>query len=194
MSNKSRRQSDTELALLAQKGDTSAFEDIYDRHASGVARALASFAGPDQDLLDDLTQDVFLRVIKSLASYVPTHPFSHWLYTIALNVGRNYARKQSRVIPVNPSEFDSMPDTGGETTDWSEEVMAQTLTRLVAGLPLQMREVVSLRIGSDMSYGEVAEMLGIPEGTARSRMHNAVKILRDRSGITSSRRRKENER
>ncbi|MCK5407275.1 MAG: hypothetical protein KAJ37_07470, partial [Candidatus Krumholzibacteria bacterium] len=71
---------------------------------------------------------------------------------------------------------------------------AQTLTRLVAGLPMQMREVVSLRIGSDMSYGEIAEMLGIPEGTARSRMHNAVKILRDRSGITSSRRRKENER
>ncbi|MCK5619571.1 MAG: hypothetical protein KAJ17_09225, partial [Candidatus Krumholzibacteria bacterium] len=48
--------------------------------------------------------------------------------------------------------------------------------------------------GSDMSYGEVAEMLGIPEGTARSRMHNAVKILRDRSGITRGMRRKENER
>jgi RNA polymerase sigma-70 factor (ECF subfamily) len=194
MINASSRRSDTQLALLAQKGDVFAFEEIYDRHCSGVARSLASFAGPDQDLLDDLTQDVFLRVIKSLESYAPTHPFSHWLYTIALNVGRNHSRTQSRVIPVNPSEFDNIQYTPDHTADWSEEIMAQTLTRLVACLPFQMREVVSLRVGSDMSYGEIAEVLGIPEGTARSRMHNAIKVLRDRSGITRGMRRKENER
>jgi RNA polymerase sigma-70 factor (ECF subfamily) len=194
MSDKKKGLDDSELVVLAREGDGSAFEEIYDRHCTGIARALASFAGPDQDLLDDLTQEVFLRVIKSLASYVPTHPFSHWLYTIALNVGRNFARTQSRVIPVNPSEFDRTPDGPNETTDWSEEIMAKTLTRLVTGLPIQMREVVSLRVGSDMSYGEIAEVLGIPEGTARSRMHNAIKVLRDRSGISREMRRKESER
>ncbi len=185
---------DTELIVIAQKGDISAFEEIYDRHAPGVARALASFAGPDRDLLDDLTQDVFLRVIKGLASYIPSHPFSHWLYTIALNIGRNYARKQSRIVPVNPFEFDTVSYAQDEGTAWSEEKMAKTLTRLVAGLPIQMREVVSLRIGSEMSYGEIAEVLGIPEGTARSRMHNAIQILREKYGIINGKRRKENER
>ena len=193
MSDKKQGLDDSELVVLARGGDGSAFEEIYDRHCSGVARALSSFAGPDQDLLDDLTQDVFLRVIKSLASYVPSHPFSHWLYTIALNVGRNYARAQSRVIPVNPLEFDSIPDSPEENKEWSEDVIVRTLTRLVAGLPLQMREVVSLRVGSDMSYGEIAEVLGIPEGTARSRMHNAIKALKDRAGTTRGMRRKENE-
>lgn len=185
---------DTELALLAQKGDASAFEEIYDRHCSGVVRTLASFVGPDQDLLDDLTQDVFLRVVKSLGSYVPTHPFAHWLYTIALNVGRNHVRSQSRVVPVNPSAFDGIEDESHQTTDWSDDIAANTLMGLVTALPVRMREVVSLRVGSEMSYGDIAEVLGIPEGTARSRMHNAIEMLRERAGLNRAMRRKKSER
>ena len=188
------RLDDSDLVMLAQKGDAMAFEAIYDRHSPGVARALGSFAGPDRDLLDDLTQDVFLKVVNGLASYSPTHPFSHWLFTIALNVGRNHARRQSKVNPVNPSELDDFAGEDAHTIDWSEEIMAKTLTRMVAGLPVQMREVVSLRVGSDMSYGEIAEILGIPVGTARSRMHNAIKTLREKAGITRGNRRIENER
>jgi RNA polymerase sigma-70 factor (ECF subfamily) len=188
--------SDAELVALAQDGDADAFEAIYDRHAPGVARALASFAGPDRDLLDDLTQDVFFRVIKGLRSYTPSHPFTHWLFTIALNVGRNHARRHSKVIPVNPVELEGAVDERDSSTGWSEEVVARTLMKLVARLPVQMREVVSLRIGSEMSYGDIAELLGIPEGTARSRMHNAVRVLRDQSGLarlTGRKRRNENE-
>ena len=166
---------DAELVLLAQEGSAAAFEAIYDRHAGGVARALASFAGPDRDLLDDLVQEVFLRVVRGLPSYAPSHPFPHWLYTIALNVGRNHARRRSNVVPVRPAELEDMAG-GGEPAD---ETAPVTLTRLVSKLPVAMREVVSLRAGADMSYGEIAEVLGIPEGTARSRMHNAVCILRD---------------
>jgi len=183
--------SDEELVILAQGGDVAAFEEIYDRHSPGVARALASFAGPDHDLLDDLTQDVFFRVIKGLEGYRPSHPFTHWVYTIALNLGRNHARRQSKVIPVNPSEFDDIraePEPGSE---WSDDIIARTLTRLASCLPDDMREVVSLRAGSEMSYGEIAEVLGIPEGTARSRMYNAVRILKARLGTPRRQRRKE---
>jgi RNA polymerase sigma-70 factor (ECF subfamily) len=170
--------SDTELAALAKKGDAAAFEEIYDRHAPGVTRALASFAGPDQDLLDDLAQDVFLRVIEGLPSYVPSRPFSHWLYTIALNVGRNHARRSSRVIPVDPLDLEAIAPLQEDASNGSDGIIGKRLMRLVSRLPVQMQEVVSLRIGSGMSYGEIAEMLGIPEGTARSRMFNAVAILR----------------
>ena len=180
--------SDTELALLAKDGDSSAFEEIYDRHASGIARVLASYAGPDRDILDDLTQEVFFRVIDSLTSYVPSHPFPHWLYTIALNVGRNHIRRRSKVISVDPRELDSISSDQDRIGDWSEEIIEVTLIRLVTHLPDHMREVVSLRIGSGMPYGEIAEVLGIPEGTARSRMHHAVRILREKVGILISRR------
>ena len=64
-------------------------------------------------------------------------------------------------------------------------------TLLASRLPDGMREVVSLRAGSGMSYGEIAELLGIPEGTARSRMYNAVRILQTRLGISRRQKRKE---
>ena len=169
---------DNELAILAQTGDVSAFEEIYDRHVSGIARALASFVGPDRDALDDLTQEVFFRVIDGMGSYVPRHPFSHWLYTIALNVGRNHARQQSKLVVLDPSEFDDISKGRGEAVTWPNELIEVTLMRLAARLPDPMREVVSLRVGSGMSYGEIAEVLGVPEGTARRRMHDAVAILR----------------
>lgn len=193
MSNDLKKLSDTELALRAQRGNASAFEEIYARHAGGVAKALATFAGPDRDLLDDLTQDVFFRVIKGLASFTPSHPFPHWLYTITLNVGRNHARRQNKVIPVNPAELDDIPHIRAPDSDWSDDVIARTLTDLTSRLPVEMREVISLRVGSEMSYGEIAEVLGIPEGTAKSRMFNAVKVLRSKLRIGNPKRSLNNE-
>lgn len=175
--------SDADLASLAKEGDVSAFEAIYDRHAAGVARALATYAGPDRDILDDLTQEVFFRVIDRIGSYVPSHPFAHWLYTIALNVGRNHVRQGSKLVLLEPNEFDGMPGKNHRSADWSEEILEIRLMRLAVQLPDRLREVVSLRIGSGMSHGEIAEILGIPEGTARSRMYNALGILRRRLGI-----------
>jgi RNA polymerase sigma-70 factor (ECF subfamily) len=184
--NRLKRLSDTELALRAKEGAVSAFEEIYNRHASGIAKVLASYAGPDRDVLDDLTQDVFYRAIDGIASYVPSHPFTHWLYTIALNVGRNHVRRQSKVVVLDPNDFDSIAGNDGGTADWSEEIIEVTLIQLITHLPNHVREVISLRIGSDLSYGEIAEVLGIPEGTARSRMHTAVTTLRGKLGVKNS--------
>jgi RNA polymerase sigma-70 factor (ECF subfamily) len=183
--------SDAELVVLAQEGDVSAFEAIYDRHATGVSRALASFAGPDRDALDDLTQDVFFRAIDRIGSYVASRPFSHWLYTIALNVGRNYVRRQSKVVLLDPYEVEKVSSSVDSSADWSEAVISAKLMRLVTHLPEAMREVVSLRIGSGMSYGEIGELLGIPDGTARSRMHNALAILKTQIGLPESRKKEE---
>lgn len=178
---------DEQLVVLARDGSSEAFAEVYGRHAPGVARALASFAGTDRDLLDDLVQDVFLRVTRGLASYEPSRPFAHWLYTVALNVGRNHARRSAAVIPVDPADLDDVAAAGGGTDE------TISLTRLVARLPVAMREVVSLRVGSEMSYGEIADLLGIPEGTARSRMHNALQLLRGHFDAPDQRRSNEHD-
>jgi RNA polymerase sigma-70 factor (ECF subfamily) len=174
---------DTQLALRAQQGDQSAFGLLYDRHAGGIARALASFAGPDQHTLDDLVQEVFSRAIKGLPSWRPKRPFPHWLYTIALNVGRNRVRSRSSTIPTDPSELESMRPARCNDADCSAEGTGAKAMRLAAQLPIRLREVVSLRIGFQMPYAQIAEMLGIPEGTARSRMHTAIEALRRRMGV-----------
>lgn len=177
---------DTELALLARDGNERAFGEIYDRHAPGVAKVLASFAGPDQDVLDDLTQDVFFRVIDRIGSYSPTHPFANWLYTIALNVGRNHVRARNKIVPLDAAQLDSVAEGENRAADMSDALLAVVLVRLVAGLQDHLRDVVSLRTGGGMSYREIAEVLEIPEGTARSRMFNAIKILRGKLGIKDS--------
>lgn len=177
--------------MLARDGNSDAFEEIYDRHASGVARALASFAGSDSDELDDLVQDVFFKVIEGLAGYVPRRPFTRWLFTIALNTGRNHVRDRARELPVDPVDLEAMTPRGGAAAECPDDVLGSRLSRLVAALPEQMREVVSLRIGSDLSYGEIGEILGIPEGTARSRMHSAIEGLRARVGAIELKNEKE---
>lgn len=175
MSDDAEQDADAALVLAAQRGCGKAFAALHDRHAPGVARALASFAGPDRDLVDDLVQDVFLRVVRGLPTYAPVRPFASWLYTIALNVGRNHVRDHGAAPPVEISEADDIEAPEAE----APEVPA-LLMQLVAGLPAAMRDVVSLRVGSDLAYREIAALLGIPEGTARSRMHGAVNLLRRR--------------
>ena len=183
--------SDTELAVLARDGNAAAFEEIYDRHAPGVARALASFAGANADVLDDLVQDVFCKVLEGLASYVPQRPFPHWLYTIALNRGRNHVRDHARELSVDPSEIDSRASREKSSADCSDDIIGAKLMRLVTSLSEELREVVFLRIGADLRYGEIGDILGIPEGTARSRMHNAIASLRERLGLASLESKKE---
>lgn len=184
---------DATLVVKAKAGDAAAFEALYDRHVSGIARTLASFAGPDRDLLDDLTQEVFFRAIERLASYEPVRPFAHWLYTIALNVGRNHVRNHRKIVLLEPDQLDRVADARVAARELPDELIGLALMREVAKLPRELREVVSLRIGSILPYGEIGNLLGIPEGTARSRMHTALNLLKERMGMRQ-RRRNDNER
>jgi RNA polymerase sigma-70 factor (ECF subfamily) len=166
---------DDDLVLQAVAGSSSAFEVLYDRHARAVARTLTSFAGPDRALLDDLVQEVFLRVVEHLDSYVPKRPFPHWLHTIALNVGRNHARRPKIVVLADSETLADIP-----VPDAGDMLDSVTLMHFVSQLPEPMRQVIALRVGPELAYCEIGAILGIPEGTARSRMHNAVQLLRAR--------------
>jgi len=185
---------DIQLVLLAREGEGAAFEEIYNRHASGIARVLSSFAGTDQSILDDLVQDVFLRILDKLEYYSPGYPFNHWLYTVALNVGRNYVRSRSKIQVMDPSELEKIPDDQGFAIEWSSEIIYNFAVRLISNLPDHLKVIIALRIGSDMSYNEIAEILGISEGTARSRMHKALTMLRDKLDIKKTNKDKQYER
>lgn len=175
----------TDLALRAQRGDRAAFAALYDRHATGIARALATFVGPQRDLVDDLVQEVFLRVIERLTAYDPSRPFEQWLFTVAINVGRNHARSRRRRREI-PMEERRGPETGWPVED--RTLAEMDLVRSIAELAPELRDVVALRIGSDLSFGEIGVLLGIPTGTARRRMHTATRRLRSRMESESKQR------
>ena len=172
---------DEQLVSMAAAGNRQAFAILYDRHVEGIYRLLASFTGGDSDLNDDLCQETFIRVVDNLDSYRPYRPFARWLYTVALNVGRNFARDNARLIEV--TDFDEGdPEMTQHTPVWSlgEELLVRPDYRIAAGLPDPQREVFALRISRNVPYAEIASILETNEETARSRMYLALKSIREK--------------
>jgi RNA polymerase sigma-70 factor, ECF subfamily len=174
---------DNQLAVLAAKGRQDAFGLLYDRNCQAVARALASFANCDQDVVDDLTQEVFVKVIKSLKGYKPIRPFGCWLYTVTLNVGCNYVRSRSKIKLVEPGELEQVPENRNEHPGLTQELLGMTAMKAAGKLPEHLRDVLALRISSGMPYAEIGEIVGIPPGTARRRMHQALNQIRTTLGL-----------
>lgn len=174
---------DNQLASLAASGRQDAFEALYDRHCRGVARALAPFAGCDRDVTDDLVQETFVRVIRGLKSYKPDKPFSCWLYTVALNVGRNHARSGSRIKIVEQAELEQVPAKAEDNPGWTDELLGMAAIKAAGRLPEHLKDILALRISNGMPYQQIAEITGVPEGTARRRMHEALNQLRKMLGL-----------
>ena len=164
----------------ARAGSRAAFAMIYRGLAPEVARTLTSFAGADRALLDDLVQDVFVRVAERLDRYRRGAGFRPWLFTIALNVGRNHARRTGRER-TDPTLAETLAASIDPRSPSPDDLVGLTdLTRAVAQLPEEQREVVALRVGADLDYETIAKLLDVPVGTARRRMHDAARSLRAR--------------
>lgn len=136
----------------------------YERPLAGYLRRQTR----DRDA-EDLFQEVWLRVVRSARSFDRGARFKPWLYRIALNVfrdwcGRDSAREQGAEI-----------DIAAEPR--AREGAGLDAERLLAGLSREQREVVTLRYWLDLSEAEMSEVLGIPRGTVKSRLHAAMTRL-----------------
>ena len=161
--------SDEDLAALLAEGDEAALEELLRR----FQRPLAAFlrrrtAGRD---VEDLFQETWLRVVRSGARFDRTRRFSTWLFQIAANLCRDWWRRNQR-LSSEPTEETVDPGRSAERT-----VDRLTADNLLALLPDEQREVLILRYYHDMSEAEIADILGCPRGTVKSRAHNALARL-----------------
>lgn len=131
----------------------------------------------DDHLAEDLVFRTFDRAVKKIGQYRPTGDFYNWLYTILLNFRRMDARKSHPDIvyvgaPVDlpPIESAAVPESVARTSD-------ETVRRALDALPTPAREVVMLKYFQDMPVERIAQVLGIPEGTVKSRLFQARKSL-----------------
>jgi RNA polymerase sigma factor (sigma-70 family) len=166
---------DTDAVLIerSQRGGPDAFEEVVRRHEAAVHAYLTRRSG--RQAADDLLAEVWLRAFSSRTTY-DTHQFTAlpWLYGIARNVLRMHWRTKHEPIPWL------------ETTDpWDEVVdrldsaaVARSLIPALRALPAAEREVLLLVAWEQLTPGEAAEVLGIPPGTARSRLHRARLALK----------------
>jgi RNA polymerase sigma-70 factor (ECF subfamily) len=149
---------------------------------------IARTIGRDADA-EDLAQDVFVRVYRSAPRYQPTAKFSTWLYTIARRVCLNHARAQTfrRWFSLagdddqdDPPNDPPDPRTPDPLIDMERRELRRVVAQAVASLPERLRFAVVLRRYEELSYEEIAQILGCSVTAAKLRVHRANAILADR--------------
>jgi RNA polymerase sigma-70 factor, ECF subfamily len=166
--------SDGELILRTAGGDRSAFADLHRRYARLVFGLALRRLG-DRGRAEDAVQETFASIWRSAGSYKPDRgPGARWLYAVARNAIVDRARSRADVPAEIPERAAREPDEQG----W----IAWRVHRVLQELPDREREVIALAYWSGLSQSEVAEFLGIPLGTVKTRTRSALAHLADLLG------------
>jgi RNA polymerase sigma-70 factor (ECF subfamily) len=184
---------DLELAQVirrAQDREPAAFDALIDAYGRRLHGYLYRLTGSKDDA-DDLLQELFLRLVRTIDGYVHDGRFDAWLFRIATNLVRDRLRRSGRSpakIALDSAnggaEFDegaaSLEDTKQDAPDSALELReeADAVQRALASLPGAEREVVMLRHFSELSFPEIARLMGTPLGTALARAHRGLAKLR----------------
>ena len=177
------RRSDRELVELCNRGSrdeaVQAFETLYRRHRDYVTRVSLRF-GADREGAVDVLQETFLYLLKKFPpegeGLVLTAQLRSLLYPVAKHLTLSSLRQRTRIDDSEEFDPDRLPAPGG--TDPAERDPAR-LSAALARLSVERREVVLLRFVDDMSLQDIADTLSIPLGTVKSRLHLAVRELRE---------------
>jgi len=182
----SRKLSDAELLARYGRGDEAAFREIVSRYKNGLYAFLRQFLNR-QELVEDVFQETFLQLFTSRESFDPSRPLRPWLFTIAANKAKDALRKSQRIaaIPIgtlSDSEemsFDDVLNTlsSDSTMPYEELEQGETSARvaqIIASMPANLREILILAYFNKFSYKQMANILSIPIGTVKSRLHTAV--------------------
>ncbi len=178
--------SDAELLRQYIQGDEDAFREIVDRYKNPLYAFLRRFLNR-QDLVEDVFQETFLQLYTSKDKFDLSRPLRPWLFTIAANKAKDALRKIQRHSSMSLgaiadtsdvsiddvlnlfASYDVTPDKEASDTETAERVR-----QIVADMPENLRGILILAYFEQFSYKHMAEILSIPIGTVKSRLHTAV--------------------
>jgi len=173
--------SDAELIERCLRKDNAAWEEVVLRYRRRVFHIAYKFTGKHDDA-EDLTQEIFLKVFKSLDKFNQSADFSTWLGSVARNYCIDHYRASKRereVLVEDLVAFDLAPASAGSNPYRALEDRDRRsfLRRGLDSLPAKLREAVVLRDLQGLSYQEMADQLGLPEGTVKSRINRGREEL-----------------
>lgn len=189
--------SDEALVEQYRRGRRAAFEELLTRYQQELFHFLVRFLG-DRATAEDVFQDTFLQVHESIESFDAQRRFKPWLFTIASNKARDVLRKQSRRSTLLLSEPVAPPGSGADGPEGltvidlmqsplpgpielvHDEETRRRVRRVIQELPDALREVLLLAYFHQFPYKDIAQMLSIPLGTVKSRLHTAVATFAQR--------------
>lgn len=166
-------QETSDLVDACRRGDRIAQHALYQKFAQRVRFIAIRMVGRNE--ADDVAQNVFLQAFRCLGQYRNDARFETWLYRLTVNEALQYRRRNRRwpFPSLNEELLTAPPDSNGQ----GEE--RELLDRALSKLPPDLRIVFVLREVDDLSYRDVAEVVGIPEGTVASKLSRARQELRE---------------
>jgi RNA polymerase sigma-70 factor (ECF subfamily) len=176
---------DVRLMQLVGRGDMGAFEKLVERHQTLVAGTVARMLGSNSDV-EDIAQQVFIRVWKSAARYVPRAKFTTWLLKITRNLVFNELRRTKRhthvPLPTEKANEVQLKDESSPAPDATllEGELQRAIEQAIAKLPDTQRMALVLRRYEDLSYEEIGEILDLSVPAVKSVLFRARTELRAR--------------
>ena len=185
--------SSEQLMLEHCQGSDEAFELLVQRHQKQILNYIYRMV-QNRQIAEEITQEVFIALVKNTKRYQPTAKFTTYLYTIASNmVSKEWLRRKRRPVLVSLFSTFNRCDSSGSTFHPLEHVkdekadtlglyqrgeVSRAINDALEHLPAHQRESFILRRFQDMSYNEISEITGVPVGTAKSRVVRAERALR----------------
>jgi RNA polymerase sigma-70 factor (ECF subfamily) len=178
----SERDIDAELVARVQRGDKKAFDLLVLKYQRKIMRLLSRMIR-DQSEIEDVAQEAFIKAYRALPQFRGESAFYTWLYRIAINTARNWLASSSR-RPSAPNavenedgetfnETDNLSDISTPEAMFASREIAETVNAAIEGLPEELRTAIVLREIEGMSYEDIAQSMGCPIGTVRSRIFRA---------------------
>ena len=179
------RSVDQILVARVQNGEKSAFDLLVRKYQHKVAKLISRYLS-DRAEVEDITQEVFIKAYRGLGGFRGDSAFYTWLYRIAVNTAKNYLESQGRRPPSADIEIEGaellegvngLRDLGTPERNLLTDEIADTVNRVIGGLPADLRMAITLRDLDGLSYEEIAHVMECPIGTVRSRIFRAREAI-----------------
>lgn len=168
---------DPALMQAIAQGDERAFAELYRRYGRRMYRFFYRMLRRDAGRAEDFTQELFLKIIERPQAYDPARAFPAWLYTVATNLCKNEYRRQSR-SPVELTEWFEEREAAFMPETIDGQLLDHQLRAAIDSLEEPHRQCFILRYQESLSVRDIADIVGCPEGTVKSRLHYALRQVR----------------
>jgi RNA polymerase sigma-70 factor (ECF subfamily) len=173
-----------DLILQLQGGSLEALGALYDRYNRLVFRTALAITG-DPEAAADLLQDVFLRLHRFAERVDPARPLEPWLYRVTVNQACTWVKRRRWLQPIEDLAEWLIGETKNSPPRWAEmREESRAIEAALASLPLAQRTVIVMFYINDLPVQEIAEVLDLPQGTVKSRLHYGRKALKAHMVLT----------
>lgn len=170
------------MERISTNDDDRAFDDLYHRHARRVMGFFYRQLNHDEERASDLMQDTFMRAWVSRQQWKAGKEFLPWLFTIAFNICKNEYRHngyetdyQQHVLHTQDEEYTDDTEVGIDA-----QIFDKALLSTISTMPPDMRTLFSLRFEEELTIPQISDIMGIPPGTVKSRLHSLTRTLKEK--------------